>query len=463
MPRHINGTPGKKRNQQPQLASPSPHQIIAVRGPFWRWISPWYGAYAILGATTSGLAALLIPLVIDRVGGSATVIGAAVAAQNIGAVSAPIWGELADRRRAYHAIFFSGFLVIALGFLGFSLLSGFGVWVVSAYLIGLGTGASNTVASLFVFEFTPKSEWSQRISWLQTFNACGSVLGMAAAGFLEPRVGMALAALLALPAIAIGRRGLPPPRVPPHTPHVLNGKELTALVRRGGPRAAVLHMHRWRPTHLLRVGAGDLASPFGLFLLGWFAYTLGVSSFGSLYPVLMRKNFAVPTKPAAMLISIATAVSIPLYNLAGRFAARYGAPIELAAGYTVRLLAMAGMAVLAYYRPLFSFSGAIVIFAMYEGIWPSLSVASNDLVGFLAPFGEGPAMGLFNAIGAIASAFGALAGGTIADHFGYSAVPLFAAFAIAAALSTVHPQARLETTLDSDLDKTAPEVDSSDV
>jgi predicted MFS family arabinose efflux permease len=72
-------------------------------------------------------------------------------------------------------------------------------------------------------------------------------------------------------------------------------------------------------------------------------------------------------------------------------------------------------------------------------------------------------MGIFNATGAIASAFGALAGGTIADHFGYSAVPLFAAFAITVALATVRPQAHVRTALDSDLDKSAPEGDSTDV
>src|SRR5215469_4619357 len=95
-------------NQEPQSAPQSWHQVIAVHGSFWRWIEPWYGAYAILGALASGLAALLIPLVIEREGGSATAIGAAVAAQNIGAVSAPIWGELADRGKAYRVIFFSG-------------------------------------------------------------------------------------------------------------------------------------------------------------------------------------------------------------------------------------------------------------------------------------------------------------------------------------------------------------------
>ena len=81
-------------------------------------------------------------------------------------------------------------------------------------MIGLGTGASNTVAILFVVEFTPNSEWSQRISWMQTFNTCGSVLGMAAAGFLAPRVGMGVAALLALRAIASGAKGLPVPGGP---------------------------------------------------------------------------------------------------------------------------------------------------------------------------------------------------------------------------------------------------------
>ena len=108
----------------------------------------------------------------------------------------------------------------------------------------------------------------------------------------------------------------------------------------------------------------------------------------------MLKSFAVPTRAAAMLISIATAVSIPLYNLAGRFATRHGAPIVLGVGYMVRLVTMAGMAALAYFRPDFSLWGAVVLFALFQGIWPSISVASNDLAASLAPFGEGPAMGL---------------------------------------------------------------------
>jgi MFS family permease len=205
--------------------------------------------------------------VVTNSGGSSTQLGAAIAGLNVGALFAPIWGWAADRSMAYRAIFFSGFMLIAAGFLGFTVMRGFGAWLVSAFLVGFGTGASNTVASLFVVEFTPESEWSQRISWLQTFNALGAILGMAIAGLLQPAFGTFVAALLVIPAIIVGG----------------------------------------------------------------------------------------------------------------------------------------------------------------QGIWPLLSVASNDLAAELAPIGKGTRMGLFNAAAAAASALGAITGGAVADRFGYESVNVFAA------------------------------------
>jgi MFS family permease len=134
-------------------------EVIPVHGAIHTWIEPWYGAYAILGALASGLAAISIPLVVTGGGGSAVQIGAAITAQNLGALSAPFWGMLADRTRAYRTLFFLGFVSIGLGFLGFTALHGLGAWFASAFLIGLGTGASNTIASLFVVEFRPRAEW----------------------------------------------------------------------------------------------------------------------------------------------------------------------------------------------------------------------------------------------------------------------------------------------------------------
>jgi fucose permease len=78
-----------------------------------------------------------------------------------------------------------------------------GPWLACAFLIGFGTGASNTVASLFVVEFTPKDEWSERISWLQTFNALGLVLGMAIASALGAIADGKVANVFGYPAVSL--------------------------------------------------------------------------------------------------------------------------------------------------------------------------------------------------------------------------------------------------------------------
>jgi MFS family permease len=96
--------------------------VIAIKGPVHHWIEPWCLAYAILGALASGLVAILIPLVVTNSGGSSTQLGVAIAALNVGALFAPVWGWAADRSLADRAIFFTGFMLIAAGFLGFTVM-----------------------------------------------------------------------------------------------------------------------------------------------------------------------------------------------------------------------------------------------------------------------------------------------------------------------------------------------------
>jgi DHA1 family tetracycline resistance protein-like MFS transporter len=367
---------------------------------------------------------ILIPLVVTRSGGTATQVGAAIAAQNVGALFAPLWGWIADRSRAYRGIFFAGFVLIAFGFLGFTLVHDISAWLLSGFLVGFGTGASNTVACLFIVEFTAKSEWSERISWLQTFNALGTVVGMAIAGLLEPRIGTLLSALLVIPAIMVGGWGLPVPGGPLHfpQPHLL-GADLAHMLRRGGPNAisVIAHLHRPRRSDIavLRVA---FASAFATFLVGWFFFSLAISAFFSLYPVLMTKSFEITVTTSSLLISVATAISIPLYNLAGRLATRYGPIQVLAIGIGGRIVALAGLAIVAYTQPSFSFVPVLLLCGLFQGIWPLVGVASNELAADLAPFGEGTAMGLFNTAAAIASALGAVVAGAMADMFGFASV-----------------------------------------
>jgi MFS family permease len=422
-------------NQPP----PPAREVIATHGNVRRWIEPWYGAYAILGALASGLAVIAIPMVVIGDGGNATEIGTAIAAQNIGALFAPVWGAVADKTKYYRFIFFTGFILIGLGFLDLSALTGLAAWTGGAFLIGFGTGASNTVAALFVVEFTPRTEWPQRISWLQTFNAGGSVIGMALAGLLAPRLDTLFAAILVIPALILGGRGLPIPLGPFHAPqpHVPN-LDLPHVLHRAGPNGATVAtaLHRPRLADFLRLG-GALRSGFGLFLLCWFLFSLAVSSFASLYPVLMEKSFAISVAQSSLLMSIATGLSIPLYNYAGRLIGRRGPPAVLGIGIAGRMIALAGLAAVAFADPSWAMLPVLLLFGLYQGIWPLLSVASNDLAAGLAPFGEGAAIGLFNAVAAIASATGAVAGGKVADLFGYPAVSLFAAVVALLSLACV--------------------------
>lgn len=400
-----------------------------------RWIEPWYVAYAILGALASGSAVILIPLAVVSGGGSATQIGVAIAAQNVGALFAPFWGWLSDRFKDYRPIFFGGFLLIGAGFLSFALIKNASIWLVGAFLIGFGTGASNTVACLFVVEFTPASEWGQRISWLQTFNAIGSVLGLAGAGLLRPQLGTLLSALLVVPALLIGGWGLPVPGGKFHVPHVKVTRALLAgVARRVEPLTGWLH-----PFHIsdLKELGTVFATSFGVFLTAWFFLSFAISSFSSLYPVLMLKSFGLTVAKSALLISVATALSIPLYNFAGRLTNRRGPALVLSIGIAVRFLALAGLWLVGIFHMASPLLLVVILFGSFQGIWPLLSVASNDLSAALAPFGKGAAMGLFNAAAAIASAGGAIAGGALAERFGYPSASLFAACGTAVALACV--------------------------
>jgi predicted MFS family arabinose efflux permease len=197
--------------------------------------------------------------------------------------------------------------------------------------------------------------------------------------------------------------------------------------------AVVAHLHRLRRADVAALGAA-FSSAFGTFLIGWFVFSLAISAFSTLYPVLMTKSFGIAVTTSSLLLSVATAVSIPLYNLAGRLATRHRPVPVLAIGIGGRIVALAGLALVAYAQPSFSLVPALLLAGLFQGIWPLVGVAANDLAAELAPFGEGTAMGLFNAAAAIASALGAVLGGAVADLFGFASVTVLSAVGVSIAL-----------------------------
>ena len=190
--------------------------------------------------------------------------------------------------------------------------------------------------------------------------------------------------------------------------------------------SVVMRIHHPSLHDLAQIGSA-FETNFGIFLVSWFFFSLSVSSFSSLYPVLMQHSFGMAVSSSASLMSAATLASIPLYNFSGRFTTRRGPVPALVIGIGTRAVVLVGLGVVALVHPGNAILLAVVFFALFQGIWPLLSVAANDLAAALAPFSQGTAVGLFNASAAIASGAGAILGGAIATYLGYAVVSLLAA------------------------------------
>jgi MFS family permease len=395
-------------------------RLLLLRSEARRWVRPWYIAYAILGALASGLEVILLPAAVARGGGTPGQIGLVVAMMNVGVLASPFWGMLAERLRLHLVVFFAGFLLAGLGFLGFALGVGEAVWIVCALLIGLGIGAANTVAGLFVVAFMPPEEWNRRISWMQTFNATGQVCGLLIAGMFLPRHGMLIAAALVLPAFYFGSRGLPPG------------------VRRRAPLAAVslvgTRSHGFDLAGQIAALTRSFLSRFTVFLLGWFIIVVATSSLYALYPVLMGKLFGISVAAGATLYAVAASLRVPLYGVAGALTTRFGPAWIFAVGIAARVVAFSGLSLVAFLHPPFGVPIVCLLVVLSEGVWALMVVSSINLAGSLTTIGQGAGMGLYNAMAALASASGAVLGGTIAGRFGYANVCVCAAVGSAIAL-----------------------------
>ena len=150
----------------------------------WRhWVEPWYLAYALLGASAAGIVPMLLPLAVHRSRGAAYV-GWVIAAYNLGGLTAPVWGILADRYRLHRCLVVGGGVIAAAGLAAFPLIPVAAAWPALALLQGMASGAA-TIANLFVVEAHPQEEWEARIGWLQTCYAAGRSVALVAAALTQ--------------------------------------------------------------------------------------------------------------------------------------------------------------------------------------------------------------------------------------------------------------------------------------
>ena len=118
----------------------------SLRSSLLAWSEPWYWAYGLTGMIKSALALMLAPLII-RHSGSATEIGVVVAAFYLGGLTAPVWGELADRYRLHRVLFAGGMALSGLALTFFASVDGVLLWVSSMFLANIGATMASTSAN----------------------------------------------------------------------------------------------------------------------------------------------------------------------------------------------------------------------------------------------------------------------------------------------------------------------------
>ncbi|MGH7995382.1 MAG: MFS transporter [Opitutaceae bacterium] len=418
----------------PQTAQHRPLRVLmqVIAEPR-RYTRPWYLAYLLLGIVTAGMVPVLLPLMMMAVSHELSSVACVMGVYDLGLLTSPLWGILAERRKLYRTLFLAGFLFSAMAIAVFPFMRSLTGWMLAAFVLGAGSSGAATVASLLIVDFEPSSEWEPRIGLLQSFNGTGQVVGLLLAGVFSHgafSVGLWVAAIVLVPALAFAMMGLPAfsrardggvAKTRPH--RLLDMRALAVFPHINLPSDIGFHFHALNMSGLRRLPAA-VGTPFGRFLLSWFMLALGVAGFFTYFPLMLARSYGMNSHFSSLIYAVVAAVGIALFVLAGRWSARLGSGRVYQFGLLLRLVGFA-LLMLPLIVPLgHRFAFAAVGFGLIVIAWPILSVSGTDLAARMAPFSEGAAMGLFNAALASATVIGAFASGPLIAAFGYRSIAI---------------------------------------
>jgi multidrug resistance protein len=129
----------------------------------------------------------LLPFYATRMGASALMVGALVAAFSVAQLlSAPVWGWMSDRYGRRPAILF-GLLISAVGYVIFAFAGTLWLLFVSRIIQGLGGGTIGVVQA-YVADISEEKDRAKALGWLSAVTSLGAVIGPAL-GSLLVRVG----------------------------------------------------------------------------------------------------------------------------------------------------------------------------------------------------------------------------------------------------------------------------------
>ena len=400
--------------------------------PWHAWVESWFLSYAFLGASVAGLAPILLPLSVAK-SGSVVDIGLVVAAFNLGGLSAPTWGELADRRGLHRSLLISGLLATSIALAVFPFASSLTARLVLALAQGSGAASAATVANLFIVEVHPRPEWDERIGWLQTFYGAGQVLGLLLAGVVggaDLKLGFLIASGMTF-AACIPAMYLKGKIRKAHIPRpVLAYPSHHSGFSAGSPQSFYHRFSLKALKHLIR----SFASPLGIFLFAWLMSFAGAAAFFSMYPILMKQVYGVEPSLSSIGFAIAAAVGLFLYAPAGAWSQQYGPMRVLRVAFVVRVVAFLVLLIVGLVRIEAAGSIALISFVLIVVAWSLMSVTGTEIIAQSSEANEGEGLGLFNASTAIAGVIGAVIGGWSAGIWGYQIVSVLGIVGVSGAL-----------------------------
>jgi hypothetical protein len=228
----------------------------------------WYLTYALLGAAVGGISPIIIPLLALKRFGGAVQVGFVLAAYNLGGLSAPFWGGIADRYGSNgHFLFLALSLVTAVLVL-LSHTTNYLSWLGISLVEGIGVVGAVTLGTLFIVKNHPRDEWGNRIGRLQMVNGGGQVCGLLLAALLS-RYSLKGALLVAAGLTALA---VIPGRLTPRTTVARRPQSLLCFANNRNREPQT----NYRPeSNLLHLRAiidliHDLSLPFKRFMVVWF-------------------------------------------------------------------------------------------------------------------------------------------------------------------------------------------------
>ncbi|MGC8559267.1 MAG: MFS transporter [Phycisphaerae bacterium] len=404
-----------------------------------RWLESWYGAYAILGAVSSGIIPITLPLMMSKLTGELSTVGFVMGAFNLGAITSPLWGNIADRTKKFRLIFFTGLAVEAMGLALFPLVHGLLAWFLIALAMGTSTAAVSTCATLMVVEFHPADEWTPRIGWLQTFNGAGQSIGLLLAGILVAagyRTALWTGAAMLVPAIGLGIWGL-------RRSVLRHATDPTITLRWIRSHADLTPIGRFARVELLGGGVlrhfsiinirglknigGLLPTRFGRFIASIFIFFFGIAGFFAYFPIFLKTTFHIDPSITSVAYAVTAGVGVALYALAGKWSGKLGAGRVYFLARVFRLLAFTLMlAAILVHNRLATGLLAFGSFSMVILAWPVISVSATELTSELSPISQGMAQGLYNAANAVGTVLGTYLAGAMVGMMGFKSLPILA-------------------------------------